>query len=91
MEVADTFHTQDAAVGVLGYYLFGYAFAYGDNQACDSEGVCSSVQNGFIGQSSTPCLIREQSSRKTFALTVGVLTDDNIRPPSPSSQCSVIC
>lgn len=36
-------------MGVLGYWLFGYAFAYGDNTTCDSEGVCTSVQNGFIG------------------------------------------
>ena len=40
---------QDLAVGVLGYYLFGWAFAYGDNTVCDDAGVCTSVQNPFIG------------------------------------------
>ncbi len=35
------FNTLDAAAGVLGYYLFGYAFAYG----------AGSNPNGFIGDS----------------------------------------
>jgi hypothetical protein len=34
---------------VLGYYLFGWGFAYGDNTVCDEDGVCTSVQNPFIG------------------------------------------
>ena len=41
--------TQDASMGVLGYYLFGWAFAYGENQSCDADGVCTDIQNGFIG------------------------------------------
>jgi Amt family ammonium transporter len=43
------FHVQDLAVGVLGYFLFGWAFAYGDNTVCNDDGVCTSVQNPFIG------------------------------------------
>jgi Amt family ammonium transporter len=39
----------DVAVGVVGYFLFGWAFAYGDNTVCDEAGVCTSVQNAFIG------------------------------------------
>ena len=39
----------DLCAGGVGYYLFGYAFAYGDPQSCDSEGVCSSTGNPFIG------------------------------------------
>ena len=36
-------------MGVLGYYLFGWAFAYGENKSCDADGVCTDIQNGFIG------------------------------------------
>lgn len=42
-------NVQDASMGVLGYYLFGWAFAYGENQSCDADGVCTDIQNGFIG------------------------------------------
>ena len=39
-------------MGVLGYYFFGWAFAYGDKQTCDDSGICTSVENGFIGSTS---------------------------------------
>lgn len=39
----------DVCAGGVGYFLFGYAFAYGDPQSCDSSGVCSSTGNPFIG------------------------------------------
>ena len=39
----------DVCAGGVGYFLFGYAFAYGDPQSCDSAGVCSSTGNPFIG------------------------------------------
>lgn len=39
----------DLSFGVLGYYFFGWAFAYGDNTSCDAEGNCVSTQNAFIG------------------------------------------
>ena len=50
----------DLSFGVLGYYLFGWAFAYGDNTVCDSEGNCTSTQNGFIGRGSHPDFSHEQ-------------------------------
>ena len=39
----------DVCAGGVGYFLFGYAFAYGDPQSCNSAGVCSSTGNPFIG------------------------------------------
>lgn len=39
----------DASFGVLGYYFFGWAFAYGDHSVCDEAGNCTITQNGFIG------------------------------------------
>ena len=39
----------DVCAGGVGYYLFGYAFAYGDPQSCDDSGVCVSTGNPFIG------------------------------------------
>ncbi|KAK9810023.1 hypothetical protein WJX72_003542 [[Myrmecia] bisecta] len=39
----------DAAFGAIGYYLFGWAFAYGDKMACDADGVCVNDGNPFIG------------------------------------------
>lgn len=39
----------DVCAGGVGYMLFGYAFAYGDPQSCDSDGTCSSTGNPFIG------------------------------------------
>ena len=39
----------DVCAGGVGYFLFGYAFAYGDPQTCDDNGVCSSAGNPFIG------------------------------------------
>ena len=39
----------DVCAGGVGYFLFGYAFAYGDPQSCDSAGICSSTGNPFIG------------------------------------------
>ena len=38
-----------SAAGGLGYFLFGWAFAYGDPQTCDDAGVCTTTGNGFIG------------------------------------------
>lgn len=45
----------DVCAGGVGYFLFGYAFAYGDPQTCDEAGTCTSAGNPFIGS-------------KTFAL-----------------------
>ena len=39
----------DLCAGGVGYFLFGYAFAYGDPQSCDDTGTCSSTGNPFIG------------------------------------------
>lgn len=39
----------DVCAGGVGYFLFGYAFAYGDPQSCDDSGTCSSTGNPFIG------------------------------------------
>ena len=33
----------------IGYFFFGYAFAYGDSQSCDANGDCTDTENGFIG------------------------------------------
>lgn len=39
----------DVCAGGVGYFLFGYAFAYGDPQSCDETGTCTSTGNPFIG------------------------------------------
>lgn len=39
----------DVCAGGVGYFLFGYAFAYGDPQSCDETGTCTSTGNAFIG------------------------------------------
>ena len=40
----------DVSAGGIGYFLFGYAFAYGDKQTCDDSGAnCVSAGNPFIG------------------------------------------
>lgn len=39
----------DVCAGGVGYFLFGYAFAYGDPQSCDEGGTCTSTGNPFIG------------------------------------------
>lgn len=39
----------DVCAGGVGYFLFGWAFAYGDPQSCDSDGVCTNTGNPFIG------------------------------------------
>lgn len=42
-------NVMDVMFGGVAYYLLGWAFAYGDKQECDADGVCSSVGNPFIG------------------------------------------
>lgn len=39
----------DVCAGGVGYFLFGWAFAYGDKQSCDADGVCTNIGNPFIG------------------------------------------
>eukprot|EP00899_Mesostigma_viride_P007403 jgi/Mesvir1/16664/Mv12274-RA.1 len=39
----------DATFGALGWYCFGYAFAYGDDTAHDADGNWINDGNGFIG------------------------------------------
>ncbi|KAK9856422.1 hypothetical protein WJX84_011279 [Apatococcus fuscideae] len=42
-------NVMDVAAGGVGYFLFGWAFAYGDPQTCDDAGICTTTGNGFIG------------------------------------------
>lgn len=40
----------DASASALGFYLFGYAFAYGDESVTLQDGTSSPSGNGFIGK-----------------------------------------
>ena len=39
----------DAAASAIGYYLFGYAFAFGDTQSTGPDGTVSYTGNPFLG------------------------------------------
>lgn len=40
----------DATASALGFYLFGYAFAYGDASITTPDGLVNPAGNGFIGK-----------------------------------------
>ena len=40
----------DATASALGFYLFGYAFAYGDDSNTSAAGVVNPAGNAFIGK-----------------------------------------
>lgn len=65
----------DVCAGGVGYFLFGYAFAYGDPQSCDDSGTCSSTGNPFIGSKMFALHNLPETSYQTyyFQFVVGVV------------------
>lgn len=55
-----------ACAGGVGYYLFGWAFAYGDKTVCDADGNCRLSANPFIGSSQFALSGLPETSYHTF-------------------------
>jgi Amt family ammonium transporter len=56
----------DAAFGGCAYFLLGWGFAYGDAQSCDENGVCTDVNNAFIGTNNFAMSVTPSSSYASY-------------------------
>ena len=56
----------DVCAGGVGYFLFGWAFAYGDPQSCDADGVCTNEGNPFIGSQQFALKDLPETSYQTY-------------------------
>lgn len=77
----------DAAFGGCAYYLLGWGFAYGDHQTCDDAGVCTDVNNAFIGSNNFAMSLTPDTNFATFYFQYVVSLQCLIGRSTPFQQC----
>ena len=70
----------DIAYGGAAYFLVGWAFAYGDKQSCDADGVCANAGNPFIGTEGFAMFGTPSTSFATFYFQYVVRNSTNTLP-----------